>query len=201
MPIEMRADSELQTLRKALAKIQADKDAIFLQYQESLEKLSKIERDLNKAQKDVGVLDERNLKKGLKNLKLVRDMKSEGTRLDQRLYQSARNAFEDAGHPNTSESGTRRLLLRRIIERTRSTSIRMIRVYLISEAMLLCSLEISEHKSFKMPLVIGEFNGTGMPCLLDLLSVADMCHFAFVQISIIVTIWNYNKVAIFHLTE
>ncbi|KAK7308039.1 hypothetical protein VNO77_41630 [Canavalia gladiata] len=54
-----RADSEVQTLRKALAQIQADKDAIFLQYQKSLEKLSKMERDLNKAQKDAGGLDER----------------------------------------------------------------------------------------------------------------------------------------------
>ncbi|XP_027359698.1 protein NETWORKED 1A-like [Abrus precatorius] len=54
-----RADSEVQTLRKALAKIQSDKDAIFLQYQKSLEKITKMEGDLNKAQKDVGGLDER----------------------------------------------------------------------------------------------------------------------------------------------
>ncbi|KAH1164348.1 hypothetical protein GYH30_002409 [Glycine max] len=54
-----KADSEVQTLRKALAKIQSDKDAIFLQYQKSMEKLSEMERDLNKAQKDAGGLDER----------------------------------------------------------------------------------------------------------------------------------------------
>ncbi|TKY71157.1 NETWORKED 1A [Spatholobus suberectus] len=54
-----KADSEVQTLRKALAKIQSDKDAIFRQYQKSLEKLSEMERDLNKAQKDAGGLDER----------------------------------------------------------------------------------------------------------------------------------------------
>ncbi|KAL9327906.1 hypothetical protein ACSQ67_002909 [Phaseolus vulgaris] len=54
-----KADGEVQTLRKALAKIQSDKDAIFLQYQKSMEKLSEMERNLNKAQKDAGGLDER----------------------------------------------------------------------------------------------------------------------------------------------
>ncbi|KAG5122978.1 hypothetical protein AAZX31_11G007100 [Glycine max] len=54
-----KADSEVQTLRKGLAKIQSDKDAIFLQYQKSMDKLSEMERDLNKAQKDAGGLDER----------------------------------------------------------------------------------------------------------------------------------------------
>ncbi|CAJ1925986.1 unnamed protein product [Sphenostylis stenocarpa] len=54
-----KADSDVQTLRKALAKIQSDKDAIFLQYQKSMEKLSEMERDLNRAQKDAGGLDER----------------------------------------------------------------------------------------------------------------------------------------------
>ncbi|KAJ1384363.1 Protein Networked [Sesbania bispinosa] len=53
------AESEVQTLREALVKIQSDKDALFLQYQKSLEKLSEMERDLNKAQKDAGGLDER----------------------------------------------------------------------------------------------------------------------------------------------
>ncbi|XP_020230051.1 protein NETWORKED 1A [Cajanus cajan] len=54
-----KADSEVLTLRIALAKIQSDKDAIFLQYQKSLEKLSEMESDLNKVQKDAGGLDER----------------------------------------------------------------------------------------------------------------------------------------------
>ncbi|XP_027193464.1 protein NETWORKED 1A-like [Cicer arietinum] len=53
------AESEVQTLREALAKVQSDKDALFLQYQKSLEKLSEMEKDLNEAQKDVGSLDER----------------------------------------------------------------------------------------------------------------------------------------------
>ncbi|WVZ11119.1 hypothetical protein V8G54_015649 [Vigna mungo] len=54
-----KADSEVQTLRKALAKIQSDKDAIFLQYQNSMEKLSEMESNLNKAQQNAGGLDER----------------------------------------------------------------------------------------------------------------------------------------------
>ncbi|KAG5023000.1 hypothetical protein JHK82_018901 [Glycine max] len=54
-----KADSEVQTLRKGLAKIQSDKDAIFLQYQKSMDKLSEMERDLNNAQKDAGGLDDR----------------------------------------------------------------------------------------------------------------------------------------------
>ncbi|XP_061376177.1 protein NETWORKED 1A [Gastrolobium bilobum] len=54
-----RAESEVQTLRKALVEIQSDKDSIFLQYQKSLEKLSEMERELSKTQKDAGGLDER----------------------------------------------------------------------------------------------------------------------------------------------
>ncbi|TKY51185.1 NETWORKED 1A [Spatholobus suberectus] len=54
-----KAESEVQTLRKALEDVQSDKDSIFLQYQKSLEKLSEMERELNKAQKDAGSLDER----------------------------------------------------------------------------------------------------------------------------------------------
>ncbi|OIV94990.1 hypothetical protein TanjilG_22187 [Lupinus angustifolius] len=53
-----RAESEVQTLRKALAKMQSDKDGIFLQYQKSLEKLSEMERDLIKPQNNGGGLDE-----------------------------------------------------------------------------------------------------------------------------------------------
>ncbi|XP_057760694.1 protein NETWORKED 1A-like [Arachis stenosperma] len=50
---------EAQILRNALAKILSDKNAVSLQYQKSLEKLSQMERDLSKAQKDAGDLDER----------------------------------------------------------------------------------------------------------------------------------------------
>ncbi|KAI4317882.1 hypothetical protein L6164_025713 [Bauhinia variegata] len=77
-----KAESEVQTLKKSLAKVQSEKDAILLQYQRSLEKLSEMETDLNKAQKDAGGLDERAskaeieikiLKEALAELKAERD--------------------------------------------------------------------------------------------------------------------------------
>lgn len=77
------SESEIQTLRNALAKIQSDKDAIYLQYQESLKKLSEMERDLTKAQRDAGGLDERAsraevevkiLKEALAELKAEKDV-------------------------------------------------------------------------------------------------------------------------------
>ncbi|XP_015888129.3 protein NETWORKED 1A [Ziziphus jujuba] len=54
-----KAENEAQTLKKTLSKIQAEKEAILLQYEESQEKLSNLERELSHAQKDVGGLDER----------------------------------------------------------------------------------------------------------------------------------------------
>lgn len=54
-----KAESEIQTLKNTLAKIQAEKEAVLLQYQQSLEKLTILERELKHAQKDVGGLDER----------------------------------------------------------------------------------------------------------------------------------------------
>ncbi|KAK7308857.1 hypothetical protein RJT34_05141 [Clitoria ternatea] len=53
------ADSQVQALKKSLAKIESEKDAMFLRYQKSLERLSEMERDLNNAQKHAEGLDER----------------------------------------------------------------------------------------------------------------------------------------------
>ena len=53
------AEREVETLKKTLAEIQVEKEAILLQYKQSLEKLSHLERDLNQAQRDAGGLDER----------------------------------------------------------------------------------------------------------------------------------------------
>lgn len=53
------AEAEVQTLKKTLAEIQVEKDAVLLQYKQSLEKLSHLERELNQAQRDAGGLDER----------------------------------------------------------------------------------------------------------------------------------------------
>ncbi|XP_022760177.1 protein NETWORKED 1A-like isoform X2 [Durio zibethinus] len=54
-----KAETELQFLKKTIAEIQAEKEAVLLQYQQSLKKLSSLERELNEAQKDAGNLDER----------------------------------------------------------------------------------------------------------------------------------------------
>ncbi|CAK7327105.1 unnamed protein product [Dovyalis caffra] len=50
-----QAETEVQNLKKALSEIQTEKEAVLFQYQQSLQKLSSLEREL----KDVGGLDER----------------------------------------------------------------------------------------------------------------------------------------------
>lgn len=52
---EKHAEIEVQNLKKTLAEIQAEKEAVLLQYQQSLQKLSSLEREL----KEAGGLDER----------------------------------------------------------------------------------------------------------------------------------------------
>ncbi|KAF5452788.1 hypothetical protein F2P56_027753 [Juglans regia] len=54
-----KAETEVQTLKKALAEIQVEKEAVLLRYRQSLEKLSYLERELDLAQKDAVGLDER----------------------------------------------------------------------------------------------------------------------------------------------
>ncbi|KAL3634464.1 hypothetical protein CASFOL_021518 [Castilleja foliolosa] len=52
-------DSEVQCLKKALDNMKAEKENVFAQYQQCLEKLSEIERELNNAQNDSARLDEK----------------------------------------------------------------------------------------------------------------------------------------------
>lgn len=54
-----KLDAELQNLRKRLNQMEAEKEAFFLKYQNSLEKLSSLENELSSAQKDASGLDER----------------------------------------------------------------------------------------------------------------------------------------------
>lgn len=54
-----KTENEVQTLKKVLLEIQAEKEAVHHQYGKSLEKLSHLERELDHAQKDAGGLDER----------------------------------------------------------------------------------------------------------------------------------------------
>ncbi|KAK8486508.1 hypothetical protein V6N13_045941 [Hibiscus sabdariffa] len=54
-----KAEMEVFTLKNALAKLEAEKEAGLLQYQQSLEKLSDLEREVSRAQKDSRGLNER----------------------------------------------------------------------------------------------------------------------------------------------
>lgn len=54
-----KVDAELQNLRKRLSQMEAEKENFFLKYQNSLEKLSSLEKELSSAQKDAVGFDER----------------------------------------------------------------------------------------------------------------------------------------------
>ncbi|KAF3436261.1 hypothetical protein FNV43_RR23353 [Rhamnella rubrinervis] len=54
-----KAETEVQNLKEALAKLQAEREASLVQYQQCLEKISNLENSISSAQKDVGELDER----------------------------------------------------------------------------------------------------------------------------------------------
>ncbi|KAK1592397.1 hypothetical protein Q3G72_024290 [Acer saccharum] len=53
------AESEVEALKKTLAEIQAEKEAVLLQYQQSFQKFSSLENELKHVQKDAGGLDDR----------------------------------------------------------------------------------------------------------------------------------------------
>ncbi|XP_022758270.1 protein NETWORKED 1D-like [Durio zibethinus] len=54
-----KAEMEILTLKNALAKLQAEKEAGLLEYQQSLERLSNLEREVSRAQEDSQGLNER----------------------------------------------------------------------------------------------------------------------------------------------
>ncbi|KAJ6336031.1 hypothetical protein OIU78_012603 [Salix suchowensis] len=54
-----KAEAEVQTLKEALAQLEAEKESSFLQYQGFLEKISNLENNLSLVQKDAGELNER----------------------------------------------------------------------------------------------------------------------------------------------
>ncbi|KAK2647078.1 hypothetical protein Ddye_022273 [Dipteronia dyeriana] len=54
-----KAESEVEALKKTLAEIQAEKEAVLLQYQQSFQKFSSLEKELKHLQKDAGGLDDR----------------------------------------------------------------------------------------------------------------------------------------------
>jgi chromosome segregation ATPase len=54
-----KAEAEISTLKKTLAKLEAEKDAGLLQYQQTLERLSNLESEISRAQEDSKGLSER----------------------------------------------------------------------------------------------------------------------------------------------
>ncbi|PON94954.1 Protein Networked (NET), actin-binding (NAB) domain containing protein [Trema orientale] len=54
-----KAEAEVQNLKEVLAKLQAEREASLLQYQQYLEKISNLENTISSAQKDAGELNER----------------------------------------------------------------------------------------------------------------------------------------------
>ncbi|GLU08909.1 hypothetical protein SLE2022_257930 [Rubroshorea leprosula] len=77
-----KAESEVQSLKEILADAQAEKEAVSQQYEQSLKKLSSLEKELNEAQKNAGSLGERTsnaeieikiLKEALTKLEAERD--------------------------------------------------------------------------------------------------------------------------------
>ncbi|CAL0310355.1 unnamed protein product [Lupinus luteus] len=55
----IKAETEVQTLKEALTKLQAEKEASLAQYQQCLEKLSNLEKNISCTKKDLGELSER----------------------------------------------------------------------------------------------------------------------------------------------
>ena len=54
-----KAESEVEAMKKTLAEVQAEKEAVLLQYQQSFQKFSSLEKELKHVQMDAGGLDER----------------------------------------------------------------------------------------------------------------------------------------------
>ncbi|GMH19993.1 hypothetical protein Nepgr_021834 [Nepenthes gracilis] len=52
-----RAETKLQTMKEVLAKVEAERDAVFLQYQQNMEKLSNLEKELSLAQNNARELN------------------------------------------------------------------------------------------------------------------------------------------------
>ncbi|XP_062108283.1 protein NETWORKED 1A [Humulus lupulus] len=71
-----KAETEVQALKKTLAKVQAEKDTLLFQYQQNVEKLSNMGRELKHAQKDAGLLDERASKAEIE-IKILKESLSE----------------------------------------------------------------------------------------------------------------------------
>ncbi|CAK7346539.1 unnamed protein product [Dovyalis caffra] len=69
-----KAEAEVQTLKEALVKLEAEKESSFLQYQQCLEKISNLENHISNVQKDAGELNEQASKAEFENQSLKQDL-------------------------------------------------------------------------------------------------------------------------------
>ncbi|XP_059625903.1 protein NETWORKED 1D-like [Cornus florida] len=82
-----RAEAEVQTLKEALAKLDAEKDASFLQYHQCLERISNLENAISRAQEDAGELNERATKADTEAQSLKQDLSTVEAEKDAALDQ------------------------------------------------------------------------------------------------------------------
>ncbi|KAF2325232.1 hypothetical protein GH714_025488 [Hevea brasiliensis] len=69
-----KAEAEVQTLKEALTKLDAEREASFLQYQQCLDKITNLENNISHAQKDAGELNERATKAEIEAQSLMREL-------------------------------------------------------------------------------------------------------------------------------
>lgn len=84
------AETEVQNLKDALAKLQAEREAAFLRYQQYLEKISSLENSISSAQKDAGELNVRATKAEAEAESLKQDLARMGAEKEDALAQYKR---------------------------------------------------------------------------------------------------------------
>ncbi|KAJ0053196.1 hypothetical protein Pint_03266 [Pistacia integerrima] len=72
--VASKAEAEVQTLKEALARLQAEKETNFLQYQQCLDKISNLEKNISRAETDAGELNERLSKAETESQSLKQDL-------------------------------------------------------------------------------------------------------------------------------
>ncbi|XP_065861110.1 protein NETWORKED 1D [Euphorbia lathyris] len=82
-----KAEAEAQTLKEALSKLEAERESSFLQYQQFLEKIAKLEFNISHAEKDAGELTERASKAEIEAESLKQALAEVETEKDEALLQ------------------------------------------------------------------------------------------------------------------
>nr|KYP31653.1 hypothetical protein KK1_047916 [Cajanus cajan] len=116
-----KAEAEVQASKEALIKLQAESEACLLQYQECLEKISNLEKNISSAQKEAGELNDRattaeNETESLKQELARVEAEKEATlvqykecletisKLEERLAEAEENARRIKDHANITEN-------------------------------------------------------------------------------------------------